>query len=81
MRAVRKPVAINWRLFLAVYAGSLLLAWAFGWVGFCAAFIIAVLLLRHVPAFFLRWIEDWYFDDGARDLTKPVDADNTGCGA
>lgn len=78
MRAVRKAIAIDWRLFIAVYVGSLLLAWAFGWVGFCVAFTIAILLLRHVPEFLLRWVDDWYFDDGRRDLIKPVNTDDAG---
>lgn len=78
MRALRKHIPINWKLFMAVYAGSLLLAWTFGWAGLCAAFAIAALLFRHVPTFILRWIEDWYFDDDVRDLVEPVDTDDAG---
>ena len=81
MRAARKSITVNWRLFMAVYAGSLLLAWAFRWEGLCAAFEIDVLQLCHAPTLLLHRIERWYFDENVRGLIKPADPDDAGRGA
>lgn len=60
---------VDYQWFVALYAVSALLTWAFGWVGYCAAFAIAVLLRHRIRAFsqrnrsVLRLVEAWYFAD------------------
>lgn len=84
MRAVQNAIAANWQWFTALYAVSLLLAWGFGWVGYCAALALAFALRHRIYAFsrrncsVLHLIEAWYFNDDVRDLIKPVDAKGEG---
>lgn len=69
MRTVRNAIADNWRLFVAVYAVTLLLELAFGWLGLGIAFGLAFVLGHCLNAHsrrnraVLRRIEDWYFND------------------
>ena len=84
MRAVREVIADNWPWFVAVYLGSLALALAFGWPGFCIAFVLAFALQHCTRAYSkcnpvgLHLVEHWYFKDDVRDQT--VDADDAGRG-
>lgn len=50
MRAAWETIAINWRVLIAVYAGSFMLAWAFRLMGLCVAFILAIVLQHCVHA-------------------------------
>lgn len=82
MRAVRTAIAANWRVFTAIYVGTLLLELAFGWAGLGIAFGLMFVLRRRLSAYSrskrigLHSVEAWYFDDGVRDLVGPVDADD-----
>ena len=87
MHVVRTAIAANWRVFTAIYVGTLLLELAFGWVGLGIAFGLMFVLRRRLNAYSrrsragLHSVQAWYFDDSVRDLIEPVDADDAGKGA
>lgn len=78
MRAVRRAFAAwvrggDWRWMVPLAALSGLLTYLFGWMGYCAALGVAIVLRHRILALsqrnrgVLHSVEAWYYDDDAGD--------------